>query len=43
MGDIFDIIDKFIEEPSDITANRLSIINGKYDITEWETFFEEFV
>lgn len=41
MGDIFDIIDKFIEEPSDITANRLSIINGKYDITEWGTFFEE--
>lgn len=41
MGNIFEIIDKFIEEPSDITANRLSIINGKFDITEWDQFFEE--
>ena len=41
MEDVFKVIDKFIEEPSVITANRLSIINGKYDVTEFGPIIEE--
>ena len=41
MNDVFEIIDKFIEEPSIITANRLSIINGKDDVTQFSSLIEE--
>lgn len=34
-GKVVDIINKFIDDSSEITANRLSIINGKEDITEF--------
>lgn len=41
MDNVFKIIDKLIEEPSVITANRLSIVNGKYDFTELSSIIEE--
>ena len=41
MDNVIKIIDKFIETPSVITANRLSIINGKDDFTEFGTAIEE--
>lgn len=41
MYDVFEIIDNLIEESSEITANRLSIINGKDDITEFSPIIED--
>lgn len=41
MDDVLKIINKFIEEPSVITANRLSIINGRDDFTEFGSIIEE--
>lgn len=41
MDNVFKIIDKLIEEPSVITANRFSIVNGKYDFTELSSIIEE--
>ena len=41
MDEIFEIIDRFIGEPSLITANRLSIINGKDDFTEFGSIIEK--
>lgn len=33
MRKVFDLINKFIDNPRDITASRLSVINGKSDFT----------
>lgn len=37
----YDMIDKFINDPTVITANRFSIINGKDDVTELGTVIAE--
>ena len=34
---VIDILEKIVNAPSAITANRLSIVNGKDDITEFGT------
>lgn len=39
--DIFEFMDKFMTESSEITANRLSIINGRDDFTQWGSIIEE--
>lgn len=41
MGDTINIIDKFVASPKDITGNRLSIINGKTDFTEFGPIIDE--
>ncbi|MCQ2081802.1 MAG: LuxR C-terminal-related transcriptional regulator [Lachnospiraceae bacterium] len=41
IDEIIENIDKIINDLSGITANRLSIINGKYDFTEYGPIFEE--
>lgn len=41
IDEIIENIDKIINDLSGITANRLSIINGKYDFTEYSSVFEE--
>lgn len=38
---VINIIDKFMDNPSVITANRLSIVNGKDDITEFGAIISE--
>lgn len=38
---VIDIIDGFIDNSSEITANRMSIINGKYDFTEFGSIIAE--
>lgn len=38
---VVDILDKFTCDSSEITANRLSIINGKIDITEYGPLIDE--
>lgn len=41
IDDVVKLLDKFIEDSAGITANRLSIINGKDDITEFGEVIEE--
>ena len=41
IDEIVENIDKIINELAGITGNRLSIINGKYDFTEYGPIFEE--
>ena len=38
---ITNVLDEYIKNSSVITANRLSIVNGKNDITEFGSVIEE--
>ena len=41
IDNVIEIMDSLINDPSVITANRLSIINGKEDFTEFGTIIKD--